>query len=141
LLGMSPDAIEEKLERIGEFSNLGDFLDIPVRHYSAGMHLRLAFATSAAVDPEILLLDEVMAAGDVAFMEAARHRMTDLMERASIVVFATHSLEMLPRFCDRTILLSHGRILADGPTPEVIRLYSEAAATSASEDTVGARFR
>src|SRR5262245_54444030 len=82
LLGMSPAAIDEKIERIGEFSHLGEFLDVPVRHYSAGMHLRLAFATSAAVDPEILLLDEVMAAGDMAFMEAARHRMTDLMERA-----------------------------------------------------------
>jgi lipopolysaccharide transport system ATP-binding protein len=88
------------------------------------MHLRLAFATSAAVEPEILLLDEVMAAGDVVFMEAARHRMTDLMERASIVVFATHSLDMLPRFCDRTSLLDHGRIVADGPTHEVVRLYA-----------------
>jgi ABC-type polysaccharide/polyol phosphate transport system ATPase subunit len=138
LLGMSPRAIDEKIERIGEFSNLGEFLDIPVRHYSAGMHLRLAFATSAAVEPEILLLDEVMAAGDMAFMEAARHRMTDLMERASIVVFATHSLDMLPRFCDRTILLDHGRIVADGPTEDVIRQYSGAATEKAVETTVGA---
>jgi len=88
------------------------------------MHLRLAFATSTAVDPEILLLDEVMAAGDVAFMESARSRMDALMERASIVVFATHSLDLLPRFCDRTILLDHGRIVADGPTDEVVRLYA-----------------
>ena len=125
LLGMSPKDIGRRLESIGEFSNLGEFLDIPVRHYSAGMHLRLAFATSTAVDPEVLLLDEVMAAGDVSFMESARDRMNGLMERASIVVFATHSLDVLPRFCDRTILLSHGRIVADGPTEEVVRLYTD----------------
>jgi ABC-type polysaccharide/polyol phosphate transport system ATPase subunit len=126
LLGMSPKDIDRRLEAIGEFSNLGEFLDIPVRHYSAGMHLRLAFATSTAVDPEVLLLDEVMAAGDVSFIESARDRMNGLMERASIVVFATHSLDVLPRFCERTILLSHGRIVADGPTGEVVQLYTEA---------------
>ena len=128
LLGMSPKEIDRRMQSIGEFSNLGEFLDIPVRHYSQGMHLRLAFATSAAVEPEILLLDEVMAAGDVSFMESARRRMNELMERASIVVFATHSLEMLPQFCDRTILVRHGSIVADGPTAEVVKLYTEAAA-------------
>ena len=127
LLGMSPREIDRRIDEIGAFSQLGEFLDIPVRHYSAGMHLRLAFATSTAVDPEVLLLDEVMAAGDVSFIESARDRMNGLMERASIVVFATHSLDVLPRFCERTILISHGRILADGPTDEVVRLYTEAA--------------
>ena len=86
----------------------------------------LAFATSTAVDPEILLLDEVMAAGDVSFIESARDRMNGLMERASIVVFATHSLDVLPRFCERTILIDHGRIVADGPTDDVVRLYAGA---------------
>jgi lipopolysaccharide transport system ATP-binding protein len=125
LLGLSPREIDRRIESIGEFSQLGEFLDIPVRHYSAGMHLRLAFATSTAVDPEILLLDEVMAAGDVSFIERARDRMNGLMERASIVVFATHSLDVLPRFCERTILLSHGRIVADGPTENVVNLYAQ----------------
>ena len=72
------------------------------------MFVRLAFATSTAVDPQILLLDEVMAAGDAAFIESARRRMNELMERASIVVFASHSLDVLPTFCDRTILLKQG---------------------------------
>src|SRR6266536_971353 len=90
LLGMLPKEIDEKIESIARFTNLGEFLDIPVRHYSTGMYVRLAFATSTAVDPQILLLDEVMAAGDAAFIESARTRMSDLMERASIVVFATH---------------------------------------------------
>lgn len=129
LLGMSPRDIDRRIEEIGAFSQLGQFLDIPVRHYSAGMHLRLAFATSAAVDPEVLLLDEVMAAGDKTFIERARDRIYDLMERASIVVFATHSLDVLPQFCQRTILLSHGRIVADGPTDEVIELYMQSAPT------------
>ena len=127
LLGMSPEEIERKIDGIAEFSNLGEFLDIPVRHYSSGMHLRLAFATSTAVDPQILLLDEVMAAGDVAFIESARQRMNSLMERASIVVFATHSLDVLPKFCERTILLRRGRVIADGPTSQVVQLYTEGA--------------
>jgi lipopolysaccharide transport system ATP-binding protein len=127
LLGMSPREIDEKIEQIAEVSNLGEFLDIPVRHYSTGMYVRLAFATSTAVNPQILLLDEVMAAGDAAFIESARKRMNDLMERASIVVFATHSLDVLPGFCQRTILLRHGRIVADGPTTDVVRIYTESA--------------
>ena len=131
LLGMSPKEIDQKIEGIAAFSNLGQFLDIPVRHYSSGMFVRLAFATSTAVDPQILLLDEVMAAGDAAFIDSARRRMNELMERASIVVFASHSLDVLPTFCDRTILLRKGQIVADGPTPEVVRLYTAGEAAKA----------
>jgi len=123
LLGMPYQRIEERLHEIGSFTNLGEFLDLPVRCYSSGMLLRLAFATSTAVDPEILLLDEVMAAGDAAFIESATARMNNLMERASIVVFASHSLDILPRICSRTLWLDHGRIVRDGPTPEVIEAY------------------
>ena len=129
LLGMSPKEIDQKIDDIAAFSNLGEFLDIPVRHYSTGMFVRLAFATSTAVDPQILLLDEVMAAGDAAFIESARRRMNELMLRASIVVFASHSLDVLPSFCDRTILLKEGSIVADGPTPDVVRQYTESAVT------------
>ncbi|MBI5651542.1 MAG: ABC transporter ATP-binding protein [Chloroflexi bacterium] len=125
LLGMSPREIERKANDIAQFSGLGEFLDVSVRYYSSGMLLRLAFATSTAVDPQILLLDEVMAAGDAAFIDSARKRMNDLMERASIVVFATHSLTVLPQFCERTILLNHGRVIADGPTREVVQLYTD----------------
>lgn len=123
LLGMSPKEIDAKIDDIAAFSNLGEFLDIPVRHYSTGMFVRLAFATSTAVDPQILLLDEVMAAGDAAFIESARRRMNELMERANVVVFASHSLDVLPTFCDRTILLRQGQIVADGPTGDVVRWY------------------
>jgi lipopolysaccharide transport system ATP-binding protein len=123
LLGMSPKEIDQKIDDIAAFSNLGEFLDIPVRHYSTGMYVRLAFATSTAVDPQIRLLDEVMAAGDAAFIESARRRMNELMERANIVVFASHSLDVLPSFCERTVLLNHGQIVADGATADVIREY------------------
>ena len=90
------------------------------------MFVRLAFATSTAVDPQILLLDEVMAAGDAAFIESAKQRMNELMLRASIVVFASHSLDVLPSFCDRTILLKEGRIVADGPTADIVKMYTGA---------------
>jgi ABC-type polysaccharide/polyol phosphate transport system ATPase subunit len=125
LLGMSAREIETKIEEIGRFSELGDFLEVPVRCYSAGMLLRLAFATSTAVEPEILLLDEVMAAGDAAFIHRARDRMDALMERARIVVFATHGLDLLPKICERTIWLDHGRIVLDGPTDDVVGAYLE----------------
>jgi ABC-type polysaccharide/polyol phosphate transport system ATPase subunit len=128
LLGMAPAEIDQKIESIAQFTNLGEFLDIPARHYSSGMLVRLAFATSTAVDPQILLLDEVMAAGDAAFIESARARMNDLMQRANLVVFATHSLDVLPRFCDRTLMLRQGRLVADGPTKAVVRLYTHGGA-------------
>ena len=123
LLGMPPREIEEKIEDIARFTELGEFLDVPVRTYSAGMLLRLAFATSTAVEPDILPLDEVMAAGDASFIQRARARMDQMMERARIVVFATHALELLPKICERTIWLDHGRIVLDGPTADVVSDY------------------
>jgi len=130
LLGMSPKEIEKKIQEIAAFTELGEFLDIPVRCYSSGMLLRLAFATSTAVDPQILLLDEVMAAGDAAFIERARQRMDGMMEKADIVLFASHSLDVLPNFCSRTIWLDHGDVVRDGPTQEVIQGYREAVQVS-----------
>jgi ABC-type polysaccharide/polyol phosphate transport system ATPase subunit len=132
LLGMSAREIEEKIEEIARFSELGEFLDLPVRGYSSGMLLRLAFATSTAVDPEILLLDEVMAAGDASFIERARTRLDDLMQRARIVVFATHALDLLPKMCERSIWLDHGLIVVDGPTADVVSAYLDAVARQRS---------
>ena len=128
LLGMSVPEIEERIDEIGRFSELGEFLDMPVRCYSSGMLLRLAFATSTAVDPDILLLDEVMAAGDASFIERARARLDQMMERARIVVFATHALDLLPKICERSIWLDHGRIVGDGPTVDVVGAYLDAVA-------------
>ncbi|MGH7331331.1 MAG: ABC transporter ATP-binding protein [Candidatus Rokuibacteriota bacterium] len=128
LLGMSIPEIEEKIEEVARFSELGEFLDMPVRCYSSGMLLRLAFATSTAVDPDILLLDEVMAAGDASFIERARARLDQMIERARIVVFATHALDLLPKMCERSIWLDHGQIVLDGPTADVVSAYLDAVA-------------
>jgi ABC-type polysaccharide/polyol phosphate transport system ATPase subunit len=123
LLGMSPDEIEAKLPEIAEFSELGKFLDYPVRTYSSGMFVRLAFAVSTSVNPEILLLDEVMGAGDLSFTEKANVRMREFMEQGKILVFSSHSLELLTDYCNRTIWMDHGTIIEDGPTASVVAQY------------------
>lgn len=123
LLGMSRREIEAKLDEIAAFSELGEFLDQPVRHYSSGMFLRLAFATSTAIEPDVLLIDEVMAAGDLGFVEKAKARMDTLLKRANIVLFVSHALELMGSICPRTLWIADGRVRADGPTSEVIDAY------------------
>jgi lipopolysaccharide transport system ATP-binding protein len=123
LLGMQRDEIKEKMPAIAEFSGLGEFLDWPVRTYSSGMFIRLAFSVSTAVDPEILLLDEVMGAGDKDFAAKARKRMLEFIEKGSLVVYVSHALEILRDICSRVILLDHGRLVMDGPTKDVIEYY------------------
>jgi lipopolysaccharide transport system ATP-binding protein len=123
LLGMSPDEIEAKLPEIAEFTELGEFLSYPVRTYSAGMFIRLAFAVSTSINPEILLLDEVMGAGDIRFAEKAKRRMFEFMEQGKILVFSSHNFDLLATLCERTIWLERGRLKADGPTREVTAMY------------------
>lgn len=123
LLGMSPAEIESKLHEIAEFTELGEFLSYPVRTYSSGMFIRLAFAVSTSINPEILLLDEVMAAGDIRFAEKARKRMFEFMEQGKILVFCSHNEELLATFCERTIWLDKGKVIADGPTAEITDRY------------------
>ena len=127
LLGMTPREIEEKLGEIAEFTELGEFLDYPVRTYSSGMFIRLAFAVSTSINPEILLLDEVMGAGDIRFAEKAKQRMLGFMEQGKILVFTSHSLDLLGTYCGRTIWIDKGRIVADGPTSEVVAMYRNSA--------------
>jgi lipopolysaccharide transport system ATP-binding protein len=126
LLGMSPSEIEEKLPEIAEFTELGEFLDYPVRTYSAGMFVRLAFAVSTSINPEILLIDEVMGAGDIKFADKAKRRMYEFMEQGKILVFASHAQTLLESFCKRTIWLDAGGIRMDGETAEVLGCYSRA---------------
>jgi ABC-type polysaccharide/polyol phosphate transport system ATPase subunit len=123
LLGMSAAEIEDKLPEIAEFSGLGNFLDYPVRTYSTGMFVRLAFAVSTSVNPEILLLDEVMGAGDLAFTDKANQRMRQFMDQGKILVFSSHSLDLLADYCSRTIWLDHGVVIADGATADVVVQY------------------
>ena len=125
LLGMKPEEIEAKLPEIAEFTELGEFLDYPVRTYSSGMFIRLAFAVSTSINPEILLIDEVMGAGDIKFAEKAKRRMFEFMDQGKILVFSSHSFELLSSFCERTIWLEKGRIVADGKTNEIVKYYQQ----------------
>jgi len=123
LLGMTPAEIEHKLPDIVSFTELGDFLKLPVRTYSSGMFIRLAFGVSTAVDPEILLVDEVVGAGDIAFSAKAKLRLQQLMLRGKILVLSSHSLELISEFCDRVVWLDSGRVVMDGPSADVLAKY------------------
>lgn len=124
LLGMTSEEIEAKLPEIAEFTELGNFLNYPVRTYSSGMFIRLAFAVSTSINPEILLIDEVMGAGDIKFAEKAKRRMFEFMDQGKILVFSSHNFDLLKNFCKRTIWLERGRVLEDGPTMKVLANYA-----------------
>lgn len=123
LLGETPKSIEEKTTAIAEFSELGDFLATPVKYYSSGMLVRLAFSISTAVDPEVLLVDEVLSAGDMSFQKKARKRMLEMIDRARLIVMVSHDIESLVEFCQRGIWLDHGQIRLDGPIDKVVDAY------------------
>jgi hypothetical protein len=108
---------------VAEFSGLGDFLNMPIRTYSSGMHMRLSFSVSASLDPEILLLDEGIAVGDAAFIEKAERRMEELVSKAGILVLASHSKSLIKQLCNRAILLERGRVIEDGPVSQALRAY------------------
>ncbi len=109
LLGLTPSAIQSKVDEIAEFSELGDYLSMPIRTYSSGMLLRLAFAVSTSVAPEILLLDEWLSVGDAGFRDKAERRLLEMIESSAIVVLASHDESLIKRFCSRMLRLEHGR--------------------------------
>ena len=123
ILGLSKNEIELKFDEIHAFSELGDFIEMPVRTYSSGMHLRLAFAVSTVVRPEILLMDEWLSVGDEGFRHKAEARLTQLVTETKIMVLASHSRELIEKTCNRAIWLEHGVIKMDGPVTEVAKAY------------------
>jgi lipopolysaccharide transport system ATP-binding protein len=123
LLGLSQKEVEARRGEIAEFSGLGEYLDIPVRTYSSGMVLRLAFAVSTSVVPDILLLDEWIGAGDATFLAKAEERLNRLVGETGILVLATHSLTLAQRVCNRAVWMEHGSVKAQGPIEDVIRAY------------------
>ncbi len=123
MMGMPPEEIAEKFDQIADFSGLGEFLDVPFRTYSSGMQLRLAFATSTAVRPEILIMDEWLSTGDEDFKDRANARMRDLVDSTKILVLASHSKELMEKNCNRVIWLEHGRVKMDGTPAEILPLY------------------
>ncbi|CNI39120.1 MULTISPECIES: ABC transporter ATP-binding protein [Yersinia] len=123
LLGRSRAEITARLDEIIEFSELGDFVDMPVRTYSTGMHLRLAFAVSTIVRPEILLMDEWLSVGDEGFKQKAETRLGEMVQATNILVIASHSKSLVMKTCNRAIWLEHGKIFMDGDVEEVCSRY------------------
>jgi ABC-2 type transport system ATP-binding protein/lipopolysaccharide transport system ATP-binding protein len=121
LLGLSKQDIASLVDEIAAFTDLGGYLDMPIRTYSAGMLTRLAFAVATAIDPEILLMDEWIAAGDAEFFHRAEARLHALVERAGILVLASHNLDLIRRYCNKVLWLEHGRLKAIGELEEVFR--------------------
>lgn len=125
LQGETPGSLKGKIAAIAEFAELGEFLNIPVRHYSAGMMMRLAFAIATAIDPEVLLIDEVLAVGDLAFQHKARARMQEMMATARLMVVVAHDLGTIQELCNRALWMQHGQVMMDGPPDEVIAAYTQ----------------
>jgi lipopolysaccharide transport system ATP-binding protein len=123
LLGLSPRAVRAREAEIVDFADLGIFIDYPLSTYSAGMQVRLAFAISTFLGGEVLLLDEVIGAGDAGFMVRARRRIAELIKQSEILVLASHDLQTVSSLCDRAIVFHHGEIAFDGATKEAIAAY------------------
>ena len=120
---MSKAEIKKQLEAIIDFSELGNFIDMPLRTYSSGMHLRLAFSVSTILRPEILLMDEWLSVGDEGFKHKAEQRMSELVQSTNILVIASHSREIIEKTCNRVLWLEHGKIRMDDKPEFVLKAY------------------
>lgn len=123
LLGLSKSEIINRMEEIIEFSELGNYADMPLRTYSTGMHLRLAFSVSTILRPDILLMDEWLSVGDESFIHKAEKRMKEIVEASNILVVASHSRDLIVNTCNRALWLEHGRIKMDGHPEAVVDAY------------------
>jgi ABC-type polysaccharide/polyol phosphate transport system ATPase subunit len=124
-MNIHPREMRTRVDDIAEFTELGAYLDMPARTYSAGMMVRLGFAVSTCILPEILLMDEWLSAGDARFLEKAQKRMKQFVGSSNILVLASHSVDLLRNWCNRGILLQHGRIAAQGDINDVVAAYQE----------------
>jgi ABC-2 type transport system ATP-binding protein len=125
ILGMKRKQIDALYDDIVEFSGVGDFIDNPVRNFSSGMYVRLGFAIAIQVDPDVLLLDEILAVGDAAFQAKCFDRLNETRRRGRTLLLVTHDTHSAMRMCDRAILLDEGRVIAEGPSREVVSLYQQ----------------
>lgn len=123
LQGETPRTLQQKMNEIAEFTELGEFLNLPLNCYSTGMVMRLAFAIATSSEPEILLVDEVFGTGDMVFQKKAEKRMHDLMDKAKIVMMVGHSVDFFEEFCTRIIWMQQGQIKMDGDPREVVAAY------------------
>lgn len=133
LLGLSRNEVRKRYDEIVEFSELGDFVEYPVKNYSSGMYMRLGFAVAVHLDPDVLLIDEVLAVGDAGFAQKCYAHLHEMKKAGKTIVLVTHDADSVLRFCERAIWLDHGELLADGPSEYCIQRYTEEAARRASE--------
>jgi ABC-type polysaccharide/polyol phosphate transport system ATPase subunit len=132
LQGETPASIRGKLDEIVEFAELGAFINMPVRNYSTGMLMRLAFSIATAIEPEVLLIDEVLAVGDLAFLKKAKARMRELMSAARLMVMVAHDLDTIRTMCTRAIWMIQGRVVMAGEPDQVVAAYVAAASAAAA---------
>ena len=137
IMGMSQREIRRKFDDIVEFADLKDWVDTPLKRYSSGMHVRLGFAVAAHLDPDVLLVDEVLAVGDVAFQNKCLGKMETAASEGRTVLLVSHNMATVAGFCDRCILLDSSRLCADGPASEVIERYLEMSGAVAAEGVPG----
>ena len=138
ILGMKRQEIRAKFDEIVAFSEIEDFLDTPVRHYSSGMYVRLAFAVAAHLNPEILVVDEVLAVGDFAFQRKCLGKMTEVSRNGRTILFVSHSMPAVEKLCSRGIVLSQGRVVYDGDTPGAIRHHLHEQGADGDKTAAGA---
>ncbi len=131
ILGLTREEISERLDDIVDFAGVRDFIDQPVRNYSSGMYVRLGFAIAVHVDPDILLVDEVLSVGDASFQAKSLERMASFQQRGKTVVMVSHDLSALRNLCDRVLVLDHGELIFDGPVSEGVKQYSQLMGTVA----------
>jgi len=141
ILGMTKNEIKENFDEIVEFSEIGKFLDTPVKRYSSGMYVRLAFAVAAHLNPEILIVDEVLAVGDAAFQKKCLGKMSETAKSGRTVLFVSHNMHTIQDLCDRTILLEDGKVALDGDTSEVIKHYLQPEMMKTGESDLTDDFR
>lgn len=125
ILGYDRDFISSKFDEIVEFSELGHFIKIPIKNYSSGMRARLGFSIATAVEPDVLILDEVLSVGDAGFKKKSLAKIQSLFDKGVTVLFVSHSIEQVQEICDTAILLEHGEIIAQGSVDEVIPVYEQ----------------
>lgn len=123
VMGYSKSFLEEKFEQIVEFSELRDFLDVPVKNFSSGMTAKLAFSIATIVNPEILIVDEILSVGDIKFQEKSKNKMLEMIKGGTTVLYVSHSLASIEELCDRVIWLEHGKIIEIGKTKEICKKY------------------
>ncbi len=123
ILGYSKEFIDEKFDDIVEFSELKDFLDAPVRNFSSGMVAKLAFSIATIVNPEILIVDEILSVGDIKFQEKSKNKMLEMIKGGTTVLYVSHSLESIQELCDRVVWIEHGQIVKIGETKELCQEY------------------